>query len=402
MENTLYIETTKIINLKCFIIFVFFIFFIGVFSRDSTYRHVHQFTHILTWYKVESSPDWLILTSTTQLEQYLISPQLNMSIIVIGNYTHSIPSSKITNIIFLDSHLQSKLAFLSTNIIHIAYLLAIKHGARFIYQFNSTLSLFHHHQHRDQDIKHIAFRRQRSPFINIHPTFTANFTSTSPGLPKDELLNITQDGWSSIRTVDDYQETIHPLIQQQILIVYHDKSKLVQHPPVAVEPFTFAPFSSENILFTYDAFWGLVLSQSKSDIWRSWWVQRLLWDIDGHVTFSSFEHQIGTTITLNNESKPRQEDENVGKLVRFLSKWKSGKTTLIERIEELINDMIKYHFCDANELEVIREWLQDLRKIKYVFPSIKSITSQQVTYDDHVEYYCKFDCCIFRVHPERY
>jgi hypothetical protein len=337
---------------------------------------------------INPSAHWLIVSSITNLQQYLSSSQQNISIIFISNDKQLTSSSNKTNIIFLNSHLQSQLSFRSKNPKIIAYLLAIKLGARFIYECNSNISFYH-----QPNIQHVAFRRQRSPFINIHPTFTANFTDYSPGLPKDELTNITQDGWSSIRTIDSYQETIHPLIQQQILINYQDKSLLVNHPPVAVEPLTFAPFSSENILFTYDAFWGLILFESKSDIWRSWWVQRLLWDINGHVVFASSVQKINTTMTSNKSKKQNfKEDANVGELVRYLSTWKSTKTTLIERIEDLINDIIKQKFCDENELKVIRAWLDDLKQINYVFPSLKSVASQQVISYVNQEYSFNVNC----------
>ncbi|CAF3540136.1 unnamed protein product [Adineta steineri] len=327
------------------------------------------------YYTVKQPSHWLILTSITQLHQYLISPQQHISIICITNQKLSIPPKNKINIIFLDSQLQSKLSFQSTNIKNIAYLIAIKHGARFIYEYNSNISSFHPHYHHHQNIQHLAFRRQRSPFINIYPTFTANFTLALPGLPKDELTNITQDGWSSIRTIDHYQETIQPLIQQQLQIVYSNKLPFVKHPPVAIEPFTFTPLSDDNILFTYDAFWALVLSQSRSDIWRSWWVQRILWDINGNLLFSSYPHQINTTTSFHHDDNTNQ-DANVGKLVRFLSKWKSTKTTLAERIEELFNDMIKEKYCDIDELKTIQKWLQDLEKVKYEFPLIKTSKSQ--------------------------
>jgi hypothetical protein len=328
-------------------------------------------------FKTFSSDNWLIVTSITQLQHYLTSSQNNISIIVIDNHEHSIPSFNKTNIIFLTPYLQSQLPFRSKNNKTIAYLLAIQFGARFIYEFNPN---FPFHPHHHQYIQHVAFRRQRSPFINIHPTFTANVTSYSPGLPKGELINITQDGWSSIRTIDTDYETIHPFIQQQILISYRNKSLLVNHPPVAVEPLTFAPFSSENILFTYDAFWGLILLESKSNIWRSWWVQRLLWDINGHVSFASSAHQTNTRMTSNNNHDQNEtEDANVSKLVRYLSEWKSSKTTLIERIQQLINDMIAQNFCDTNDWKVIQTWLDDLEQIKYIFPSIRSSTSQSRT-----------------------
>ena len=321
-----------------------------------------------------SSDKWLIITSPTLLQQYLTFSQYNLSIIFIGNRSQSTPSSNTANIIYLTSQLQSKLPFRSKNIKTIAYLIAIRNGARFIYELSSNIPFRpYHHQH----IQHIAFRRKRSLFTNIYPTFTANFNLHSPGLPKDQLTNITQDGWSSIRTVDKDYETIHPLIQQQISIFQQNKSLLVNHPPVAVEPFTFTPFSTDNILFTYDAFWGLILYESKSNVWRSWWVQRLLWDINGHVVFASSAFKTDTT-TISNNDQSVIEDDNVVKLVEYLNKWKSTKTTFIERIQQLINDMIEQNFGDKNDLEVIRAWLDDLERIKYVFPSIQPSTSEQV------------------------
>ena len=340
----------------------------------STYTSRYLAINLL--FKKVSSDKWLIITSIIQLRQYLVSSQYNLSVVFIGNRPQSISSINNTNIIYLTPQLQSQLTFRSKNIKTIAYLLAIERGARFIYELNSNIP-FHpyHHQH----IQHFAFRRQRSLFINIYPTFTANFTLYSPGLPKDQLTNITQDGWSSIRSVDIDYETIHPLIQQQIPIFYHNKSSLVNHLPVAVEPFTFAPFSTDNILFTYDAFWGLILFESKSNIWRSWWVQRLLWDINGHVIFASSSHQTEST-TASKNAHTVIEDANIVKFVEYLSKWKSSKTTLIERIKQLIDDTVEENFSDKTDSEVIRAWLDDLKQIKYVFPPIQPSISEQVTF----------------------
>ena len=324
---------------------------------------------------IKESSHWLILSSPQHLQEYINSSHDHISAIFINLQHHPLPSFNATNIIILTSHLQSKLPFRSTNIRTIAYLLAIKYKARFIYELNPNSS-FHLPPPYYKSIQHVAFRRQRSPFINIHPTFTANSTFHSPGLPKDELMNITQDGWSSIRTVDTDYETIHPLIQQQILLFYNDTSLLVNHPPVAVEPFTFAPFTGTNILFTYDAFWGLLLLDSKSDTWRSWWVQRLLWDISGHVVFASSEHQSNNTVE-NNNNYTVGDDADVGKLVRYLNAWKSSKTTLVKRIEQLVDNMVDRQFCETQYRLSIRTWLKDLRQIRYAFPSI---TKPQVTF----------------------
>lgn len=354
------------------ILFTFALSNVVSFHEDPT----ENISHLFTLVTVKQSPLWLILSSIIHLQEYLNSSHDCISVIFIGSYDHLLPRLNATSIIILTPYLQSQLLFRSTNIRTVAYLLAIRYGARFIYELHPNSS-FHLPPSHHQSVQHVAFRRQRSPFVNIHPTFTANFTSFSPGLPTEELKNITQDGWSSIRTADSSYETIRPLIQQLILPFYPNKSLLVNHPPVAIEPLTFAPFPRANVLFTYDAFWGLVLFDSKSDIWRSWWVQRLLWDINGHVVFASSTHQSNTTseTDINHDMK---EDANIGKLVRYLSTWKSNKTTLVQRMEELINDMANQQFCDTQDLQSIGTWLEDLKQVGYVFPSIKPSTSSRV------------------------
>lgn len=201
--------------------------------------------------------------------------------------------------------------------------------------------------------------------------------------------------------MDSYQETIRPLIQQQIQVYYQNQSLLVNHPPVAIEPLTFAPFSNENILFTYDAFWGLILLGTKSDIWRSWWVQRLLWDIDEHAVFASspVQKMNVTTTTENNNDNHLEEDENIREFVQYLTKWKSTKSPLVERIEQLIKDIVQEKLCDRKELKVIQDWLYDLKQINYVFPTIKPSTSQQVIFStsEFISYYK-----IFRVHQRKF
>ena len=189
---------------------------------------------------------------------------------------------------------------------------------------------------------------------------------------------MTQDGWSSIRTVDRDQESIHPLIHQEILLHDDHRSPFFQHPPIAIEPFTFAPFSNDNILFAYDAFWGLALSESKSEIWRSWWVQRLLWDIQGHVTFGSSAYNMSKKPV--HETEVHDEEKTTGKLVRFLATWRSTKASLADRIEQLATEMVQQGFADSTDLTNVQAWLDDLKLIKYEFPAIRKAASEQVNY----------------------
>ncbi|CAF1674307.1 unnamed protein product, partial [Adineta ricciae] len=209
----------------------------------------------------------------------------------------------------------------------------------------------------------------------------ADFNSSLSGLPQQELINITQDGWTSIRKLLPYGETIRPLIQQHIptpLAHGSNDSSFVDHPPVAVEPMTFSPFTTTNVLFAYDAFWALPLPESYSHIWRSWWVQRLLWDVGGHLVFHSSPVNRTNSVLPVNYGQTVEEDERVSKLVRYLSEWTSSKATLVERMRDLMTDMVKHKFCEVSELKVVTDWIIDLKTVGYTFPSIiESKTTQQ-------------------------
>ena len=59
----------------------------------------------------------------------------------------------------------------------------------------------------------MAFRRQRSPFINIYGSF--GHPSIWPrGFPVDELKNVTEDGWHSVRRNED--STTYAYVQQYL------------------------------------------------------------------------------------------------------------------------------------------------------------------------------------------
>jgi hypothetical protein len=50
------------------------------------------------------------------------------------------------------------------------------------------------------------------------------------------------------------------------------------------------PFNSQNIVFLNDAPWSLLLPVTTTmrvcDIWRGYWAQRLLWEINGKISFT--------------------------------------------------------------------------------------------------------------------
>ncbi len=144
--------------------------------------------------------------------------------------------------------------------------------------------------------------------------------------------------------------------------------------PVALSHKIMCPFNSQNTVFHYSAFWGLLIPITTSfrvcDIWRGYVTQRLLWDIGANLCFTK-----ATAIQERNEHDLLKDfiDEQdlyykAGKLVNFLLRWKGNKDTLFGRILELHGELVKAGFYKQREIELVKAWLADLKRIGYQQP----------------------------------
>ena len=97
------------------------------------------------------SEHWLIIDSMTQLEQYRRLPLQKKSIVLTGVADHTGALNQ-TDVISVNSEKLRRDGFKTKNTKMLAYLLAIQHGARFIYCNNPSIT-FHN------DTRHIAFRQ---------------------------------------------------------------------------------------------------------------------------------------------------------------------------------------------------------------------------------------------------
>jgi hypothetical protein len=107
-------------------------------------------------------------------------------------------------------------------------------------------------------------------------------------------------------------------------------------PSLQIPLFRFSPFNSQNTLFHYEAFWALYLPKTVSfrltDIWRSYWAQRLLWLLNGTVGFrgpSAFQFR-----NSHSYLKDFYEEEKMyaktNELVEFLNDWKCSKVDFLK------------------------------------------------------------------------
>ena len=72
---------------------------------------------------------------------------------------------------------------------------------------------------------------------------------------------------------------------KKIDIKFDETSPSIQYPINK-----FSPYNSQNTLISYEAFWSLYLPKTVpfrlTDIWRSYWAQRLMWMLNGTITFN--------------------------------------------------------------------------------------------------------------------
>lgn len=354
--------------------------------------------------------DRWIVTTITNLRPQAVRQILdfsNWNLMVVGkretpsDWSAQFESSKLLYLSF-EQQMKTKLhsaRYISYGINaqkNIGYLMAIFCGAKLIYELDGNSPIWgsqiqiYPSEQSAAEIPWLAFHPMRSPFVNIYGVF-GQPQIWPRGIPLSELQNISEDGWSSLRRNDN--ETIRPYIQQKLFdfdpdvdaITQLTRPAFVRHvtfdrnrPPIAIEPFTFSPYTSDNTIHYLDAFWGLYLPVTiharVADIWRGFWVQRLLWDIGGHLMFMP--------TTLRRYGRPQTTMEDMqneqllytesGRFVRFLSSWLSNAPTLSERIQKLISVLTNGKFLKTTESIIIKAWLDDLKYIKYKYPSIYS------------------------------
>jgi len=169
-------------------------------------------------------------------------------------------------------------------------------------------------------------------------------------------------------------------------------------PPIAIAKGVFTPWNTQNTAFHYDAFFGLLVPMSTPfrvcDIWRSYWAQRLLWEIGGDLCF------LGPTVVQIRNTHNYFLDfldeldlyRDAGRLVRVLATWRpssfesksafesppeessegkqKGGQELPSMMVELAKVMQHNRFWASSDVELMEAWVEDLTSVGYRFPEV--------------------------------
>jgi len=235
------------------------------------------------------------------------------------------------NCVFLSIEIQKQLGFSTHELLPyghytrktMGYLYAVQHGAETIYETDddnafidgieeNVLSLNESASSEkayflDSSIQSVEqFEIIRNANNNAENQITVNpyeYFGESTLWPRGYPLRLIGDELS----VDNTRpQLIRPLIQQGLAngdpdmdaifrLTRSNRHKRIsvrfqQKKPVSIPHSLLVPFNSQNTLFHYEAFWGLWIPMTTTfrvcDIWRGYFVQRLLWELTPTATLT--------------------------------------------------------------------------------------------------------------------
>lgn len=284
---------------------------------------------------------------------------------------------------------------------NIGYLYAIQHGAEVIWDFDDDnilkktegfageldldTEVMRGNDH--QSVKVLTPYEHSFPTFNPYPYLGApTFPSWPRGLPLKHIKD-NRSFNSTIRATEIKNSSIGVIqsladIEPDVDAIYRLTMRLpssFKHTeevrPLLIPHRVLTPYNAQATLYFKKAFWGMFLPVTVggrvSDIWRSFFTQRLFWDCNLFLAFSAqplvnqkrnYHDYVGD---LAAEEDLYQKGEQ---LVKFLRTWKSGSVALQERILELYTVLFERQYVKEQDVILAHLWIDYLIKIGYKFP----------------------------------
>ena len=351
---------------------------------------------------------WIVVTSISKrpTKQCIELSQIKgFQLLVVGDKkSPSIWSLK--NAIYLDILKQEQLNFKTFSTTpfnsytrkNIGYLYAIKNGARFIYDTDDDnapmvdLDEYFNFENYEHGLIYDCSVPNR--ILNPYAHF-GQAQIWPRGYPLNEIKNIYNNSYLSgfkktsivqqgVVNGDPDVDAIFRLTKnmnyQKIDLEFDSSS-----PSFQIPLYKMSPYNSQNTLISYMGFWSLYLPHSVefrlTDIWRSYWAQRLMWLLNETVSFNGPNaRQIRNAHNYMNDFE--QEKSMYSKtehLIEFLFEWKCKHSSFFSCMIQLTGDMASKGFWQKTEIISMKNWIFDLKSIGYIEPKIINFDNEHST-----------------------
>jgi len=342
---------------------------------------------------------WIVVTSinnpTKQLDKLTNEKEFQL-LVVADLKTNKTWSHENKKTIYLDINNQTKLHYSILETIpfnsytrkNIGYLYAIQNGAQFIYDTDddnepivNLVDYFDLNEFKTE----LEYDLNSPLILNTYAHF-GQPTIWPRGFPLNEINKKLYNDYILVKKstsiiqqsvvngdpdVDAIFRLTKSLEYKRIDIKFDSSS-----PSVRIPLFKLTPFNSQNTLFHYKAFWALYLPHSVTfrltDIWRSYWAQRLMWLLDSTVSFlGPNAYQFRNSHSYLSDYKQEKDMYlKTQELIQFLYKWKCKFKSFFLCVIDLSEQMAFNNFWDLKEIETIKHWLNDLKAVNYIEPNI--------------------------------
>ncbi len=229
------------------------------------------------------------------------------------------------------------------------------------------------------------------PTYNPYPALGAPTLPSWPrGLPLSDVreplssnstlkdVTVQRESVAVLQSIADYQPDVDAIYRLTMPIPF-SFTRSDETRPLMIPTGVLSPYNAQATLHFEAAFFGLLLPVTVhsrvSDIWRSYFAQRLLWDTGHQIGFMARPLVVQDGNLQNNLGDLEAEGDLYMKskhLVDFLGSWRGKGNTVVERMEELWIALYERQYIEAHDVEVLQCWLQSLLSAGYKFPDIKT------------------------------
>ncbi|EDO48521.1 predicted protein [Nematostella vectensis] len=358
---------------------------------------------LIDWEKIELLPKslderhdrWVVLT--TVHEPTIAAKRLagleGWRTVVIGD-EKTPPDWSHSNVIYLDLDKQKSLGYEISNHIpknhysrkNIGYLYAIQHGANIIYDADTNTQLLRNKLgfHLDEDPRKLLVYSTNHNIINPYPHFGQStvwprgYPLEMIGAPPQHTFVLCEginpgiqqalsNGASDVDSIFKLTRNNH---NTALNITFNGKSEKVAIPHGA-----FSVFNAQNTLYHHDVLWGLLLPvsvQSRvTDVWRSYWAQRLIWQVGRSLVFHP-PNSHRSQLPHDNLRTLREEQMlyyNTGEYLESLLEWSSTKSAVFDQVLDLGIFLTRKKLWSVRDAHLLEAWLHDLIRVGYIPPS---------------------------------
>ncbi|XP_022102192.1 probable glycosyltransferase STELLO2 [Acanthaster planci] len=268
---------------------------------------------------------------------------------------------------------------------NIGYLYAIEHGAKMIYDTDDDNEPLLNVVPAFDNVGYSHHVKIQSHLWNPYPRFGTNTKIWPRGFPLGHITDATTKKETVYGKATGNQVGVVQYLAQHdpdVDAIYRLTNELpYEFNPSArryvVPEQVLSPYNAQTTLHAYDAFWGMLLPVTVhgrvSDIWRSYFTQRLMWDIGKRLAFHSpfvvqKRNPHNYMADFDSEMDLYYKAEN---LVEFLLRFTTeSPTTLPQKLLDLAIKLYEYEFIGAGDVSLTEAWIQDLQCLGYTFPAL--------------------------------